>query len=59
MESNNDLIATVTQLVMGAGLIVTTSRFTSDAMKFAEPIQYRMGLRDFESLTNWLKKHTR
>ena len=41
-----------------AGLIVTTSRFTSDAMKFAEPIHYRMGLKEFTGLVHWLKKHT-
>lgn len=53
------LYGVVMQENTSAGLIVTTSRFTSDAMKFAEPIQYRMGLRDFESLSDWLKKHTR
>ena len=40
-----------------SGVIVTTSRFTSDALNFAEPVQYRMGLVDFQSLLGWLKKH--
>jgi hypothetical protein len=40
-----------------SGLIVTTSRFTSGALNFAEPVQYRMGLVDFQSLLGWLKKH--
>ena len=53
------LYGVVTQENASAGLIVTTSRFTSDAIRFAEPIQYRMELRDFKSLLNWLKKHVR
>jgi HJR/Mrr/RecB family endonuclease len=53
------LYGVVMQENASAGLIVTTSRFTSDAVKFAEPIQYRMGLRDFGSLVDWLKKYTR
>ncbi len=40
-----------------SGLIVTTSQFTSDAKSFAEPVQYRMGLVDFQSLLGWIKKH--
>ena len=33
-----------------AGLLVTTSRFTQDALEFVDPIRYRMSLREFQDL---------
>ena len=39
------------------GLIVTTSWFTRDARSEQDAVQYRMGLRDFEDITNWLKPY--
>ena len=41
------------------GLLVTTSHFTADAWKFREKISYRMGLRDYDALTQWLKRHAK
>ncbi len=37
-----------------AGLLVTTSYFTKDAVKFRETIRHRMGLRDYNELVTWL-----
>jgi HJR/Mrr/RecB family endonuclease len=39
------------------GLIVTTSRFTSEAQLLQDAFQYRMGLRDFEDVSQWLKPY--
>jgi len=39
------------------GLIVTTSRFTSDAQSQQDAVQYRLGLRDFEDISEWLKPY--
>jgi len=39
------------------GLIVTTSRFTSDAQSLQDAFQYRMGLRDFEDISRWLRPY--
>lgn len=39
------------------GIIVTTSHFTSDAWKFREKINYRMALRDYDTLKEWLNRH--
>ncbi len=41
-----------------AGILVTTSRFTRDALKFVDPIQYRITLREFEYLQAWLRGFT-
>ena len=37
-------------------LIATTSYFTPDAHKFREPVEYQLGLQDYESLANWLNR---
>jgi restriction system protein len=39
------------------GLIVTTSRFTRDAQSQQDAVKYRMGLRDFEGISEWLKPY--
>ena len=36
------------------GLIVTTSRFTSDAISLKNNIEYRMALKDYEALAQWI-----
>jgi restriction endonuclease Mrr len=36
------------------GILVTTSFFTKDAIAFASPLEYRIALRDFDSLRQWL-----
>lgn len=36
------------------GVIVTTSSFTKDAIAFASPLKYDIGLHDFEALKLWL-----
>lgn len=36
------------------GVIVTTSSFTKDAIAFASPLKYGIGLHDFETLKSWL-----
>ena len=40
-----------------AGLVVTTSRFSKDALTFAETVRHQIGLRDYENVKRWLKKH--
>ena len=37
------------------GLIVTTSTFTSTALKFIERVKYRMDGKDFEKLQTWIR----
>jgi restriction system protein len=39
------------------GLIVTTSRFTSEARSQQDAVKYRLGLRDFEGISEWLKPY--
>ena len=39
-----------------AGILVTTSRFTSGALCFATPIKYRMSLKEYEDVVNWIRK---
>jgi hypothetical protein len=51
------LYGVVTQERATAGLIVTTSRFTKDALSFAETVQHQIGLKDYEVLKHWLKAH--
>jgi restriction endonuclease Mrr len=36
------------------GILVTTSFFTNDAIAFASPLEYRLALRDFDALCEWL-----
>ncbi|MBS0155133.1 MAG: restriction endonuclease [Nitrospira sp.] len=40
-----------------AGMLVTTSRFTRDALEFVDPIKYRMSLREFGDIKEWLHNH--
>lgn len=47
---------TVEQARATAGLIVTTSRFTEDAMLFCKPIEHRMSLRDYDQLAAWIQR---
>lgn len=39
-----------------AGLIVTSSYFTREAMEFREPIRHRMSLRDYNDIAKWIRK---
>lgn len=39
------------------GMLVTTSRFSPDALVFRESLRWRLSLRDYLSLSEWLKKH--
>jgi hypothetical protein len=41
------------------GVIVTTSSFTKGAIAFASPLQYTIGLHDFEALKLWLNDFQR
>jgi HJR/Mrr/RecB family endonuclease len=38
------------------GIIVTTSSFTKDALKFRESIKYRMSLKDFADIKRWVQR---
>lgn len=38
------------------GLIVTTSRFTKDAILLKNDIEYRMALKDYEALSQWISR---
>lgn len=38
-----------------AGVLVTTSYFTKDAMNFRDTIQNRMSFKDYESLVEWIR----
>jgi hypothetical protein len=40
-----------------AGLVVTTSRFSKEALTFAETVKHQLGLRDYENMKIWLRKH--
>jgi len=40
-----------------AGLVVTTSRFTKEALTFAETVSHQFGLRDYEALKDWMKRN--
>ena len=38
-----------------AGLLVTTSYFSREALKFQSPIRYQMSLKDYFGIQAWLK----
>ena len=38
-----------------AGVLVTTSYFTKDAIKFRDTIQHRMSFKDYETLLKWIQ----
>ncbi len=40
------------------GIIATTSSFTRDAIDFASPLEYKMSLRDYETLKQWLAEYS-
>lgn len=42
-----------------AGLVVTTARFTKEALTFAETVRHQFTLRDYEALKDWMKRHRR
>jgi len=50
------LYGTVEMKKATAGLLVTTSRFTSVARTFEQQIQHRMALRDYDQLYSWLAR---
>lgn len=39
------------------GLVATTSRFTREALTFADTVRHQFGLRDYEALKDWMKRH--
>ena len=49
------LYGVLTQERATAGLIVTTSYFTRDALSFRESIKHQMGLKDYKELSAWIK----
>ena len=51
------LYGVVTQERATAGLVVTTSRFTSPAIAFAVALEYQIGLKDYEAVKHWLRSH--
>jgi hypothetical protein len=51
------LYGVVAQERATAGLVVTTSRFSKEALTFAETVKHQLGLRDYENIKIWLKKH--
>ena len=50
------LYGTVIQERATAGLIVTTSEYTRDALRFAREIQHQMSLKDRDQLVAWLRR---
>lgn len=53
------LYGVVTQERATAGLIVATSRFSTDAHEFAVSVRHQMSLRDYDALCEWLQRHAR
>jgi len=53
------LYGVVSQERATAGLVVTTSHFSKDALTFAETVRHQLGLRDYDALRVWLQKHRR
>lgn len=49
-----ELYGTVSQSGATAGILVTTSRFTSTALDFRKPIKWRIDLKDYDNLSTWL-----
>ena len=37
-----------------AGLVVTTSRFSKEALTFAETVKHQLRLKDYEAVKKWL-----
>jgi hypothetical protein len=38
-----------------AGIIATTSRFTSPAIEFCQPLKYKISLRDYNDVLEWIR----
>lgn len=53
------LYGVVVQERATAGLVVTTSRFTKEALTFAETVRHQLGLRDYEALKDWMRRQRR
>ncbi|MBW8002332.1 MAG: restriction endonuclease [Planctomycetes bacterium] len=51
------LYGVVAQERATAGLVVTTSRFSKEALTFAETVKHQLGLKDYENMKIWLRKH--
>jgi hypothetical protein len=51
------LYGVVSQERATAGLVVTTSYFSKEALTFAETVRHQLGLRDYEALKEWLRKY--
>lgn len=39
------------------GILATTSTFTKDAVDFAAPLQYQLGLSDYDAIVDWISHH--
>lgn len=50
------LYGVVTQERATAGLLVTTSHFTTDALRFRETIRNQLTLKDYHQLAAWIRK---
>ena len=51
-----EIYGTVCQSEATAGIIITTSLFTKDALSFHNPIKWRVALKDYENLSRWLRR---
>lgn len=51
------LYGVVAQERATAGLIVTTSRFSKEALTFADTVRHQLGLRDYEALKKWIARY--
>lgn len=51
------LYGVVTQERATAGLVITTSNFTKNAVAFRNTVEHQMSLKDYESLCDWLSKY--
>lgn len=41
------------------GMLVTTSTFSRDAAKFAEPLKFRLSLNDYKDIVTWISEYAR
>lgn len=51
------LYGVITQERATAGLVVATSRFSREALTFAETVKHQMGLKDYDGIKAWLRSH--
>jgi hypothetical protein len=58
VEVVRSLFGVVEQQRASVGVVATTSSFTADAIAFAEPLSYRLSLKDFDDLKEWLRTAT-